>query len=147
MSRRISNVRVVSLNLIRTDEGCDGLEIFTRSNTMQSIVTDPVTFSEEPAYDWGGYAKTTNLGKHTMKEVITPAIGWHIALAAAIRDADDNTVLIVDTEEKANLAELAVARMGKTVPVVWRFSAHSLPVSDADDTVIPVSRAGKTILL
>lgn len=42
---------------------------------------------------------------------------WPTSLAAAVKQADDHTIIAVDTSEKAAVAHAAAARLGKTVRV------------------------------
>lgn len=46
-----------------------------------------------------------------------PSKNWHLELAIALRHADENTVIIVDSEEKRGLALRAAGRTGKTIRV------------------------------
>ncbi len=49
--------------------------------------------------------------------ITIPAVNWHIALANAVRDAGPDTVIVVDSEAKKDLANIAAERMGKQVTV------------------------------
>ena len=52
-----------------------------------------------------------------MKRVEIPASDWHIALADAVRKADDETIIVVSDIYQENLAHSAAERMGKRVKV------------------------------
>lgn len=52
-----------------------------------------------------------------MNRVVIPSNNWHIAIAEAIRNANNQTVIVVDTEEKKELVLRAAHRLGKTVTV------------------------------
>jgi len=52
------------------------------------------------------------------KRVIIPTNNWDIALETAVEEADDVTVLVVDTEAKADLIRLRLNPTGKTVKIV-----------------------------
>ena len=56
-----------------------------------------------------------------MKRVIIPTVNWYIALSDAVKEADAETVLVVDTKTKAGLVWIASERSGKTVNVVIEY--------------------------
>jgi hypothetical protein len=47
------------------------------------------------------------------KRIEIPSVNWHMAIANAIKEASEPTVLVVNTEAKKELALSAAERMGK----------------------------------
>lgn len=52
-----------------------------------------------------------------MNRVVIPSINWSGALADAVRNADSETIIVVDAEDKKELAFRSARRFGKTVTV------------------------------
>ncbi|MDO8492485.1 MAG: hypothetical protein Q7S34_02495 [bacterium] len=77
-----------------------------------------------------------------MSRVVIPVVNWVVALADAVRNADDQTVIVVNTEEKKELALRAANRFGKTVIV--EVETNILPQSGPytiEELVRPVGRS------
>lgn len=49
--------------------------------------------------------------------VTIPEANWHIALADAVRNSVDSTVIVVNSEAKKDLALIAAERMNKQITV------------------------------
>ena len=47
------------------------------------------------------------------KRIEIPSVNWHMAIADAIKEANEPTVLVVNTEAKKELALSAAERIGK----------------------------------
>lgn len=59
-----------------------------------------------------------------MKEITIPDASWAYALAKAIAAADSETIILVGSADKAEIARLAAERLGKTITVEIRQATH-----------------------
>ncbi|HET7638544.1 MAG TPA: hypothetical protein VFK47_07360 [Ktedonobacteraceae bacterium] len=55
-----------------------------------------------------------------MTEIVISPANWHMALAAAIKEAGPDDVIVVDTEAKLELGQRAAGRLGRSVRIIIR---------------------------
>lgn len=60
---------------------------------------------------------TQEAPRNEENRIIIPKANWHIALAGAVRNAVDSTIIVVDSEAKKELALSAAERMNKQITV------------------------------
>lgn len=57
-----------------------------------------------------------------MKELVVQNEGWCFAIIDGIREADEETLIVVDSEDKKELVLLTAKHLGKKVKVEVRFA-------------------------